>query len=85
MTDGKSERRLSYSIAELARATGLSGPVLYRAIHAGELRSFQVGRRRLVSAEAAAEFIASREAAGTKLVDTSRAMSARWPDSRSAA
>lgn len=79
------ERKLAYSVAELAKATGVSAPVLYREIHAGNLRSFQLGRRRLVSREAAAEFIVALEARGTKPIDTSAALRARWPEAQNAA
>lgn len=40
--------RLTYSIAESEVLTGLSRATLYRRIAAGELRTVQSGRRRLV-------------------------------------
>lgn len=40
--------RLTYSIAESEVLTGLSRATLYRRIAAGELRTVQNGRRRLV-------------------------------------
>jgi excisionase family DNA binding protein len=40
--------RLTYSIAESEVLTGLSRATLYRRIAAGDLRTVQSGRRRLV-------------------------------------
>ena len=70
---------LAYSIPQLAKATGLSHPTLYKEIKAGRLRSFQVGRRRLISREAAQEYIDALEASGTRPADTRAALKARWP------
>lgn len=42
--------RVSYSLVEAARVLGVSPKTVQRLISAGSLRSFTVGRRRLVSA-----------------------------------
>jgi excisionase family DNA binding protein len=60
MASEKTER-LSYSVREFARLTSLGKNRIYAAIRRGELRSFKVDRRRLISAEAARDFIALRE------------------------
>jgi excisionase family DNA binding protein len=49
------------SVDEVAATLGLGRSVIYGEIAAGRLRSFRVGRRRLISASAIAEYIASRE------------------------
>jgi len=56
--------RLSYSIAELRAATGMSRNRLYNAIAAGDLRTFKTGKRRFVTATAAREFITLLERRG---------------------
>lgn len=53
--------RLSYTIEESRRASGFSRNLIYAAIARGELRSFKVGKRRLISAQALREYIACRE------------------------
>lgn len=57
---GKIER-LSFTVPQFMAATGYSRNKVYAAIGRGELRSFKDGKRRMVSAEAAREFIARRE------------------------
>jgi len=52
---------LTYSIDEACKALKVSKPTLYEEINAGRLRSYLVGRRRLISAKAAREWIAARE------------------------
>jgi hypothetical protein len=53
--------RLSYSLQEFQRLTGYSKVKTFAAIRRGELRTFKDGRRRMVSAQAARDFIALRE------------------------
>lgn len=55
--------RLAYSPQEAAKALGISRAFLYRLIQSGELRSFRIGRRRMVSAEALKDLIARMEGA----------------------
>ena len=50
-----------YDVPEVMRRLGITRPTLYNFLRSGELRSFRLGTRRLVSAEALAEFIRSRE------------------------
>ena len=52
-----------YDVPEVIRRLGITRPTLYNFLRSGELRSFRLGTRRLVSAEALAEFIRSRETA----------------------
>ena len=51
--------KLSYSLAEVELASGLSRASIYRAIAAGTLKTVQLGRRRLVPALALADFLQS--------------------------
>ena len=64
--------RLAFSVHEFARAIGVSHPMVYRALRTGELASFQFGRRRLISREAAEQFIRKRqqlEEAGARIAE----------------
>lgn len=53
---------ITYTIPEAAIALRLSRAYLYRDIAAGRIRSYCVGRRRYISAEAIREYIEQREA-----------------------
>lgn len=53
--------RISYNLDEFIAATGLNRTAIYAALAQGQLRSFKIGRRRMISAEAARDFIASME------------------------
>ncbi|HHA2497727.1 TPA: helix-turn-helix domain-containing protein [Stenotrophomonas maltophilia] len=53
--------RLSYTTDEACAATGLNRNALYRVMAAGQLHTFKVGKRRMVSARALREFIEARE------------------------
>lgn len=52
----------AYTVDDAVHVLGLSRPTIYREISAGRLRTYHVGRRRYVSAEAIREYIAAREA-----------------------
>lgn len=54
--------RLAYSVAEAAAVLRISRPTLYRLISRGDLATFTLGRRRLVSHQALADLVAEREA-----------------------
>jgi excisionase family DNA binding protein len=54
---GKQTPRLAYTFAEVCEALGLGKSWLYETVNRGELRSFKIGRRRMVSAAALQEFI----------------------------
>jgi excisionase family DNA binding protein len=54
---------IAYDVPEVLRRLKVTRPTIYRFLRSGELRSFRLGSRRLVSAEALAEFIRSRESA----------------------
>lgn len=53
----------AYDLTEVLQRLGVTRPTIYRFLRSGELRSFRLGTRRLVSAEALAEFIRARESA----------------------
>lgn len=53
--------RLAYSINELPEVLPISRSLIFEEIRSGTLRSFTVGRRRLVSREAVLDFIQQRE------------------------
>lgn len=55
--------RQGYPVPEAAQQIGVSRDKTFQLIASGELRSFRVGRRRLVSAEAIRDFIHQAEAA----------------------
>jgi excisionase family DNA binding protein len=55
--------KMAYSIREFEQAVGVSHSTTYELIAAGELRTFNIGRRRFVSADALRDFIRRREAA----------------------
>ena len=57
--DGK----LLYSVEEAAALLGLGRTLTYELMRAGELRSVVVGRRRLISAAALAEYVRDLESA----------------------
>ena len=58
------EPKLTYSLDEVTRLTGLSRRELHRQIAAGFLRSIVVGRRRLVHANALDAFLCEHEDGG---------------------
>lgn len=52
---------LAHSIPEACRILGAGRSTIYELIAAGELRSFRIKSRRLVSADALAQFVRDRE------------------------
>lgn len=44
-------QRLGYSFAETANMLGVSRPYVYSLLEQGELKSFRLGRRHIVTAE----------------------------------
>lgn len=52
---------ISYSVEQALGATGLNRNAFYKALSAGEIRTFKVGRRRMVSKQALEDFIAHKE------------------------
>ena len=57
-------QRQAYSVEDACTQCGGIGKVkFYELLASGELKSFKIGRRRFVSAQAIAEFIAKREQA----------------------
>lgn len=61
LVDGSSNGPLAYDVTEVMRRLGVTRPTLYRFLRSGELRSFRLGARRLVSAVALEDFIRERE------------------------
>lgn len=49
------------SIDQCCRYLGLSKPMIYREINQGELRTFRVGARRMISEDALREWIKKKE------------------------
>ena len=52
---------IAYDVPEVMRRLGITRPTVYRFLRSGELRSFRLGSRRLVSAAALEDFICERE------------------------
>lgn len=59
--------KLSFTVEQAIDATGLNRNAMYRAMTSGEIRSFKVGKRRMVSANALQEFISRKEGEATPL------------------
>lgn len=59
--NARAPARLSYNVTDAIAATGLTRSRLYELIAAGELQSFRVGRRRMITARALEAFIARME------------------------
>ena len=57
--------KLVYSITEVMETLRLSRQTVYNEINSGRLRTFNVGRRRMVSAEALRDWVQAREAEAT--------------------
>ena len=53
----KSTEKLAYSVKDALAATSVSRSLLYEEMAAGRLKSFHVGRRRLISARALSEWL----------------------------
>ena len=53
---------MAYSIEEFAAIYGVGRTSVFEEISSGRLRTYKVGRRRYISAEAAAEWQRAREA-----------------------
>lgn len=58
----RSGTSLVFSIEDVIEQTGLCRQTIYNEINAERLRTFMVGRRRLVSYDALMDWIRSREA-----------------------
>jgi excisionase family DNA binding protein len=53
----------SLSIADAAKALNVSRPTIYKEIQNGRLKTFTIGRRRLVSPDALRDYVKLREKA----------------------
>lgn len=53
--------KLSYTVDQALEATGLNRSALYRAMTTGEIATFKVGKRRMISLRALQTFIAQKE------------------------
>jgi excisionase family DNA binding protein len=51
--------RLAYSVAEVAKATGLSRDLLYDEMRAGRLAYLKIGRRRIITRQQLDDFLAT--------------------------
>ena len=58
----KKKLQTCHSVMEAAKALNLSRQTIYDLIAKDELRTFTVGRRRLISDQAITDFIEAREA-----------------------
>ena len=56
------EQRLAYSVDEAATVTGLSRDLLYDQMRTGKLGYLKIGRRRIITKEHLAAFLALRSA-----------------------
>jgi excisionase family DNA binding protein len=56
------EQRLAYSVDEAATVTGLSRDLLYDQMRTGKLGYLKVGRRRIITREHLAQFLAQQSA-----------------------
>ena len=56
------EQRLAYSVDEAATVTGLSRDLLYDQMRIGKLGYLKIGRRRIITKEHLAAFLALRPA-----------------------
>jgi excisionase family DNA binding protein len=63
-TPGGALTPLLFSVTDAARLLGLGRSKLYELLSAGEVRTVKVGRRRLVPADALAEYVARLTADG---------------------
>lgn len=61
MSQHDANPKLSYNVDEAIAVTGMNRNALYRAISANQIKTFKVGKRRMVSARALREFIEARE------------------------
>lgn len=61
--------RLAVSPGEAALISGVGRTMLYIAIGSGALRSFKIGRRRLISVTALEEWLAAAESCGKDASD----------------
>ena len=55
--------KVGYSVEETVQATGLGRSTVYELLGSGELESIKVGRRRIVPADAIAQFMNAKRAA----------------------
>jgi excisionase family DNA binding protein len=56
-------KKLAYSVKDALAVTSVSRSLLYEEMAAGRLKSFHIGRRRLISAEALADWLQQHQAA----------------------
>lgn len=61
----KPSAKLAYTVQQACEAIGLGRNYLYVAMSKGSLRSFKAGRRRLISANALQEYVASMESSAS--------------------
>lgn len=59
--EAKESTRIAYTVHEVAELLGISRPMVYYLINERKLKSFKIGRRRLVSAKALLAWIEKEE------------------------
>lgn len=62
MVSGSPSERISYSALEVIHLTGIPRTALYRLLATGALKSFKVGRRRMIAAKDLNAFVDQRRA-----------------------
>ena len=63
---GSNPDQVAYGIEDASRLLGLGRTTVFAEISAGRLKSFRVGKRRLVPATALTEYVAARMAEGSQ-------------------
>lgn len=61
MTPNSEQPRVGLSIPDVMQQTGLCRQTIYNEINAGRLKSYRVGRRRLISSRALEEWVTKLE------------------------
>lgn len=63
-TNTSATERLAYGICEFAKVAGIARQRAFNEARSGRLRTFKLGKRRMVTAQAAAEWLARVEREG---------------------
>jgi excisionase family DNA binding protein len=65
MTEQRSNSAVAFSIPTMAARIGVSRSFLYEELKAGKLKSFKIGKRRLIHVEDEAAYLAAHRQAAT--------------------
>ena len=63
------EQQLCFSLKQAATQLNTSRTVLYRLIKSGEIRTFNIGGRRMISFQALSEYISKQESEPLVLIN----------------